>query len=51
MAILELKATRAWSLAQTARAFLVEPETIASGFRARSVSPVNGAILGSGWTL
>ncbi len=30
MAILELKAARAWSLAQTARAFLVEPETIAS---------------------
>jgi len=29
MAILELKAARGWSLAQTARAFLVEPETIA----------------------
>ena len=30
MAILELKAARAWSLAQTARTFLVEPATIAS---------------------
>ena len=30
MAILELKAARGWSLAQTARAFLVEPETIAA---------------------
>ena len=30
MAILELKAARAWSLAQTAKAFLVEPATIAS---------------------
>ncbi len=30
MAILELKAARGWSLAQTARAFLVEPDTIAS---------------------
>jgi predicted RNA polymerase sigma factor len=30
MAILELKAIRGWSLAQTARVFLVEPDTIAS---------------------
>ena len=30
MAILELKAARAWSLAQTAKVFLVEPATIAS---------------------
>ena len=30
MAILELKAARAWSLAQTAKAFLVKPATIAS---------------------
>ena len=30
MAILQLKAARGWSLAQTARAFLVEPDTIAS---------------------
>ena len=30
MAILELKAARGWSLAQTARVFLVEDETIAS---------------------
>jgi putative transposase len=30
MAILELKAARAWSLAQTAKAFLLEPETIAA---------------------
>jgi len=30
MAILELKAARGWSLAQAARAFLVEPETIAA---------------------
>jgi len=30
MAILELRAARAWSLAQTAKAFLVEPATIAS---------------------
>ncbi|KPK42614.1 MAG: hypothetical protein AMK72_14220, partial [Planctomycetes bacterium SM23_25] len=30
MAILELKAARGWSLAQTSRAFLVESETIAS---------------------
>jgi len=30
MAILELKAARGWSLAQTARAFLVEPDTIAA---------------------
>ena len=30
MAILELKAARAWSLAQTAKVFLVEPDTIAS---------------------
>ena len=33
MAILELKAARGWSLAQTARAFLVEPDTIASWLR------------------
>jgi transcriptional regulator with XRE-family HTH domain len=30
MAILELKAARGWSLAQAARAFLVEPETVAA---------------------
>jgi hypothetical protein len=30
MAILELKAVRGWSLAQAARVFLVEPETIAA---------------------
>ena len=30
MAILELRAARGWSLAQTARAFLVEPDTIAT---------------------
>jgi len=30
MAILELKAARAWNLAQAARAFLVDSETIAS---------------------
>ena len=30
MAILELKAARGWSLAQTAKAFLVEPDTIAA---------------------
>jgi len=30
MAILELKAARTWSLAQAARAFLVEPDTIAA---------------------
>jgi len=30
MVILELKAARAWSLAQDARAFLVEPATIAA---------------------
>jgi len=30
MAILELKAARGWSLAQTARALLVEPDTIAA---------------------
>jgi len=30
MAILELKAARGWSLAQTAKAFLVQPATIAS---------------------
>ena len=30
MAILELKAARGWSLAQTARVFLVEPDTIAA---------------------
>jgi len=30
MAILELKAARGWSLAQAARAFLVEAETIAA---------------------
>ena len=30
MAILELKAARGWSLAQTARVFLVEPKTIAT---------------------
>ncbi len=30
MAILELKAARAWNLAQTARTFMVEPETIAN---------------------
>ena len=30
MAILELKAARAWSLAQAARTFLVEPDTIAA---------------------
>ena len=30
MAILELKAARGWSLAQAARALLVEPETIAA---------------------
>ena len=33
MAILELKAARGWSLAQAARAFLVEPDTIASWLR------------------
>ena len=30
MTILEFKAARAWSLAQTAKVFLVEPATIAS---------------------
>ncbi|MBW8034776.1 MAG: transposase family protein [Planctomycetes bacterium] len=30
MAILELKAARAWNLAETARTFMVDPETIAS---------------------
>ena len=30
MAILELKAARGWSLAQTAKVFLVKPKTIAS---------------------
>jgi transposase InsO family protein len=30
MAILEVKAARGWSLAQTAQAFLVTPATIAS---------------------
>ncbi len=30
MAILELRAARAWNLAETARTFMVEPETIAS---------------------
>ncbi len=30
MAILELKAARAWNLAETARTFMVELETIAS---------------------
>ena len=30
MAILEIKAARAWSLAQTAKAFLVKPATVAS---------------------
>ncbi|MDP6381368.1 MAG: DDE-type integrase/transposase/recombinase, partial [Phycisphaerae bacterium] len=30
MAILELRAARAWNLAETARTFIVEPETIAS---------------------
>ena len=33
MAILELKAARGWSLAETARAFLVQPETIAAWLR------------------
>ena len=33
VAILELKAARGWSLAQAARAFLVEPDTIASWLR------------------
>ncbi len=35
MAILELKAARGWSLAQAARAFLVEPETIAARLAAK----------------
>ena len=30
MAILELKAARAWNLSQTARVFMLEPETVAS---------------------
>jgi hypothetical protein len=30
MGVLELKAARAWNLAETARTFMVEPETIAS---------------------
>ena len=30
LAILELKAARGWSAAQTAKTFLVEPDTIAS---------------------
>lgn len=30
MAVLELRAARAWNLAETARTFMVEPETIAS---------------------
>jgi putative transposase len=33
MAILELKAARGWSLAQAAKAFLVEPETVAAWTR------------------
>ncbi len=33
MAILELKAARGWSLAQVARAFLVEPDTITAWLR------------------
>jgi len=33
MAILELRAARAWSLAQTARTFLLDPETISSWIR------------------
>jgi hypothetical protein len=33
MAILELRATRGWSAAQTARTFLLEPDTIASWTR------------------
>ena len=33
LAILELRAARGWSLAQTARAFLVTAETIASWTR------------------
>jgi hypothetical protein len=33
MAILELKAARAWNLAETSRTFIVEPETIASWMR------------------
>ena len=33
MAILQMRAARAWNLAQTARAFLVEPETVALWMR------------------
>jgi len=43
MAILELKAARAWNLTQTARAFLVDAETIASWMK--DVNREQGAIL------
>ena len=48
MAILELKAARGWSLAQAARAFLVEPETIAAWLK-RIDEWVCGPGLGDPW--
>jgi hypothetical protein len=43
LAILELKAARAWNLAETARTFMVEPETIASWMK-RAVNVQDGLL-------
>ncbi len=43
MAILELKAARAWNLAETARTFMVEPETITSWLK-RAVDAQDGLL-------
>ena len=39
MAILELRAARGWSVAQTAQKFLVEPETISTWGRRKAIAP------------
>jgi transposase-like protein len=41
LAILELRAARAWNLADTARTFMVEPETISSWMK-RAVDAEDG---------
>ena len=43
MTILELRATRAWNLAETARTFMVDPETIASWMK-RTVNVQDGLL-------
>ena len=48
MAILELKAARAWSLAQTARAFLVEPKAIATWLKRADEDGPASSVLQSG---